>query len=560
MYTDNKTVQILISLLKEFGVKNAVLSPGSRNVPVVHSLEQDNFFKCYSIVDERSAAYFAMGLYLEKMEPVLISCTSGTAPMNYSSAISEAFYQRIPLVVLTSDRNPYYLYQMEDQMTPQTELYPGVTKKSVTLPIVKDESDYWFCRRLVNEALLEMNHHGCGPVHINIPTEWGLFAQNFTTNELPNFEPISIISARELKQDNVELINTLKNKKRILVVYGQGLPVDSEEKAVIEDFSKKYNCVFSLETHSNLQIECGVNTWLISQLLTKDEFKEYAPDLVISFNGNYVSKIKNLLKGYRGEYEHWVVNEEGSIVDQFRHLTKVFECTNKEFFTFFSEKNNNVITENNYLDFWSKKINILPSSDFLFSNNYVMQKFVAKLPNNSLVHLGNGMPVHLAQMFPLHESIISYCHSGTTTIDGSLSTFIGQAAVSERLSFIFIGDLGFFYDMNALWNRYLGKNLRILLSNNEGGETFYWNNARDIETVNQHTAAHHITTAKGWVESRGFIYISASTKEEFDKVLPAFVSNESEKPIFLEVFTKKEKDAKVLLDYYEFCRKKLFFK
>ncbi|MFZ3132828.1 MAG: thiamine pyrophosphate-binding protein, partial [Desulfosporosinus sp.] len=165
MYSDNKSVQILISLLKEFGVKSAVLSPGTRNVPIVHSLEKDPYFQCYSIVDERSAAYFAMGLALETRQPVLISCTSGTAPTNYTSAVCEAFYQHLPLVVLTSDRNPYYLNQLEDQMVPQTELYKGFCKKSVSLPIIKDDKDYWYCRRIVNEALLEMNHHGSGPVH-----------------------------------------------------------------------------------------------------------------------------------------------------------------------------------------------------------------------------------------------------------------------------------------------------------------------------------------------------------------------------------------------------------
>jgi len=557
MYSDNKNIQILISLLKEFKVKNAVLSPGSRNVPFVHSIEQDVFFQCYSIVDERSAAYFAMGLALETRAPVLISCTSGTASTNYSSAICEAFYQHIPLVVLTSDRNPYYLFQMEDQMVPQIELYPKMTKKSITLPIIKDEKDYWYCRRIINEALLQMNHHGTGPIHINIPTEWGLFAQNFNKKELPVFKPIQLVSLKDLFNGKEDLIKELKEKKRILVLYSQSKPVNEEERKVIESFASKYNCVIATESISNMMCKGAVNTWLISQVLTKDDFIEYAPDLVISVNGNYVSKIKNLLKGCPVDFEHWTVNEEGAVVDQFKKLTKVFECSTMEFFTYFNKNGGKLLDNNEYLDFWESKIEKVGKPEFAFSNNYAMLEFLKRLPRNSLLHLGNGMPVHLAQLISYDTSIITYCHSGTTTIDGTLSTFIGQSAVSKKPCFMFIGDLGFFYDMNALWNRYVGKNIRILLSNNEGGETFHWNNARDIDTVSLHTAAEHFTSAKGWVESRGFKYLSARNKEEFDTVLPVFMSEDTEGPIFFELFTKKEKDARILLDYYEICKKNL---
>ena len=186
-----------------------------------------------------------------------------------------------------------------------------------------------------------------------------------------------------------------------------------------------------------------------------------------------------------------------------------------------------------------------------------MKEFFKKLPKTSLLHLGNGMPVHIIQHFPLKKGIVSYCHSGTTTIDGSLSTFIGQAALNNYLNFLFIGDLGFFYDMNGIWNRYVGKNVRILLNNNEGGETFHWNKAREIDTVNLHTAAEHFAVAKGWVESRGFKYLAAHNKEEFDTLLPEFMSKDIEGPVFFEVFTKKDTDAKILLDYYEVCRMKL---
>jgi len=557
MYSDNKTIQILISLLKEFGVRHAVLSAGTRNVPLVHSLEKDPYFKCYSIVDERSAAYFAIGLMLETKEPVLISCTSGTASTNYTSGISEAFEQKLPLVVLTSDRNQYYLGQLEDQQIPQDGMYRNRVKAAVTLPIIQDEKDEWYCKRLVHEALLEINHRGGGPVHINIPTEWGLFAQNFNTTTLPVIVPIRRVTIKDMLVGKIAEINELKNKKRVLVIYGQNQPISQQCIKHIEGFASKYKCAIAIETISNLNCEGTINTSLICRALTREMFTDFAPDLVISVNGNYVSTIKGMLKGCSIQFDHWTVNEEGKIVDQFKKLTRVFECSMEDFFAYFDKQGGDSVETHEYLNYWRKKIAALPTPDFPYSDNYAMQEFLKKIPANSLIHYGNGVAVHISQYFPVDNSLVHYCHSGTTTIDGSLSSFIGQAAVSTRLSFIFIGDLSFFYDMNAIWNRYVGNNVRILLYNNEGGETFHWNAAKDIDTLHLHTSAEHFTSAKGWVESRGFKYLSATNKEEFDILLPEFIAEHCDMPIFFEVFTKKETDAKILLDYYEACKSKL---
>jgi len=558
MYSDNKTIQVLISLLKEFGAKHAVLSPGSRNVPVVHSLENDSFFTCYSIVDERSAGYFAIGVGVETKEPVIISCTSATAATNYSSAVCEAYEQKLPLIILTSDRNPYYLNQLEDQLIPQTELYPGRTKKQITLPIIKDHLDYWYCRRIVNEALLEMNHRGGGPIHINIPTEWGLFAQNFNTKELPTINPIKIVSIRDMFAGKIPEVGTLKSKKRVLIIYGQNRSISHEVLDSIESFVSKYSCVICVETISNLQCKGSINTNLITRALTKDMFaKKFFPDLVISVNGNYVSQIKGLLKGCDKEFEHWTVNEEGAVVDQFKRLTRVFECSTEEFFKYFDTHGGEFVDDNDYLEFWQKQILSLRNPEFSYSSNYAMQEFLKHVPCGSLIHYGNGVAVHIGQYFPADNSLEHYCHTGTTTIDGSLSSFIGQAAVNSKLSFMFIGDLSFFYDMNGIWNRYVGNNIRILIYNNEGGETFHWNNARGIDTLGKHISAEHFSTAKGWVESRGFKYLTAQNKEEFDALLPEFVTADSEMPIVFEVFSKKESDAKELMEYYAECRKDL---
>lgn len=556
MYSDNKTVQIVIALLKEFGVRHLVLSAGTRNVPFVHSVEKDSSFKCYSIVDERSAAYFALGLALETGEPVLISCTSGTASTNYTSAMWEASRQNLPIIALTSDRNQYYLNQLEDQMIVQDGIYRAACRKSVTLPIVSDDKDAWYCKRLVNEALLEMTHRKGGPVHINLPTEWGLFAQNFNIEELPECKPFRRYTLADSPNLNKKAAE-LKRKKKILVIYGQCQPISNEEKKNIECFALKYKCAIAVETISNFQSNETINTSLICRALNKETFQEYAPDLVISVNGDYVSTLKGMLKGCPVDFEHWEVNRDGAIVDQFKKLTAVFECSANEFFSFFGAHDGKVITSCEYLDFWKSRIDGLEEPDFQYSSAYLMQEFLKQIPDNSILHHGNGVAVHIAQYFPTDSSIISYCHTGTTTIDGSLSSFIGQAATSRKLCFMFIGDLSFFYDMNGIWNRYVGKNVRILLYNNEGGETFHWNAAREIDSLPLHTSAEHFAKAKGWVESQGFKYLSADNKQDFDALLPEFMSAESDVPVLFEVFSKKESDGMILHEYYDKCRQKL---
>jgi 2-succinyl-5-enolpyruvyl-6-hydroxy-3-cyclohexene-1-carboxylate synthase len=553
MYSDNETVQIVISMLKEFGVRHLVLSPGSRNVPFVHSVEKDPYFTCYSIVDERSAAYFGFGLALETGEPVAISCTSGTAPTNYTSAMWEASKQNLPLIAITSDRNQYYIDQLEDQLIGQDQLFGNASRKSVTLPIIKDDKDFWYCRRLVNETLLAMSHRGGGPVHINLPTEWGLFAQNFNTTELPVLRTIRRYDLHG-SVDLSKQVHELKAKKRILVIYGQHGPVNEEVQKDIEGFASKYRCAIAVETISNIECTGAINTSLICRALTKDMFLEYAPDLVISVHGNYVSPLKGLLKGCPGEFDHWTVNEKGMVVDQFKKLTSVFDGSPAEFFAYFNEAGGDPIANNNYLALWKECISAQPDPEFPYSSPYAMQEFLKQIPSGAVLHHGNGVAVHMAQYFPADSSVTTYCHSGTTTIDGSLSAFIGQAAASDKLCFAFIGDLSFFYDMNALWNRYVGTNVRILLYNNEGGQTFHWNNAKEIDTLRLHTSAEHFATAQGWVESQGIKYLSARTKEEFDAALPQFMVEESNAPILFEVFTEKDSDGALLHEYYDTYR------
>ena len=550
MYSNVKSVQLLVAMLKEKKIRNIVSAAGTTHDAIIRSAENDGYFKIYSVVDERSAAFFAVGLIQELNEPVAIMCTAGTAASNFLSGVTEAYFRKLPLVVITAAKNSYYINQRDDQTIPQLGLYDGVIKYKVELPIIKDDKDYWYCERLLNEVFLEMNHHGVGPVQINIPIEEGMFARkkDVTTEKLPKIKVIDRIDNKDKQEKWKEKIEKLKKCSKIMVIYGQNNPISNKEKEVITEFCKKYNCVISSEKISNFYNDYTVETGGIGRKAEINQ--ELMPEIVIIVNGNSVTEFQFRLIAKKEEIETWLVSEEGIVQDHFRNLTNIFECTTEEFFKKITTEED-IQNDEIFLNNWKKALNDFKIPELEYSNLYTMKCLFEKMPENSILNLANSMTPRNASLFDLNKNIPVYCNRGINGIDGSMSTFIGQSAVTKKLSFLVIGDLSFFYDMNALWNRYLGKNIRIMLNNNEGGCLFHFNQGLgQIPTLNNVIAAEHFATAKGWAESQGFKYISSHNKKEFDKNLNDFIDENSDKPIIFEVFTDKAKDAQLAHDIY----------
>lgn len=553
MYSNLKSIQILVAMLKKKNIRNIVISPGNSHNAIVRSIEEDGFFKTYNIVDERSAAFFATGLIQELNEPVAICCTSGTAATNYMTGVTEAFRRKLPLIVITGDKNPYYLAQLEDQMIDQVNLFKTNTRYTNSLPIVKNEKDEWYCQRVINEAFLEMDHHGIGPVHINVPIEEGMFAikNDFTTTELPKVNLIERIDYKTSEDDIRNKFEYLENKK-VLILYGQDNNVTEEKIKKLEKIFDSYNCVISVDKLSNIHCKGSIETTRAA-LSTKmsGSFNELIPDIVITIGGNVAWDGKFSLKGFKNQFESWLVTEEGKVQDYYKNLTTIFEMTMEEFLDNMAKYN--VDQSNSYYELWSNKTKEFNIPEFEYSNLYTVQKLMNNLPKNSELNLANSTTIRIAQYFDLDDSIKVYCNRGVNGIDGCMSTFIGQAATSDKLNFLIIGDLTFFYDMNALWNRYVGKNVRIMLNNNSGAALFHFNQGlKNYPTLNENVAADHDAISKGWVESRGFKYLYARNKEEFDKNLQEFLNPDSDKPIILEVFTKKEDDARLQHEFFDF--------
>lgn len=548
MYSKLKNVQVIISLLKQNGIRHLVLSPGTRDVPLVHSVTQDSYFKCYSMVDERSAAYFALGMALQLDEPVCLSCTSSTATSNYMPAVKEAYEKNIQLLLLTADRNNYLLKQGEDQLIKQYGMYGKYVNLSVNLPIVNNNKDLLYCIRQTNEALLALNHNKKGPVQINFQVQdIDLCKEKI----LPKYRKVTRIKL----DDNNDI---LKNKKeeikkfnKILILFGQSYfdnDYSNKLNEMLGDFGEKYNCVVSYECTSNINCKVGVKTSLITEAMTDSEFEKYAPDLVITMGNHFFSFIKYKLRNRGEKFEHWRVSKEGEYIDNFDALTTIFQCNEVEFLKYFT-KDTNTKSSFKYFESWKKRIDKVRFPNMSFSNFSAIKEFNKVVPNNSLVHLTILNSLRLFNFFPT-ENFRCFCNLGTDGIDGGISTFLGQAKSEKELSFIVSGDLSYFYDLDSSLLKH-NSNIRVFLINNGAGSEFHNNfGVEKIPKLNDFIAAGHSSTAGSFIEATDFIYLSANNESELKKALRSFIS-ESDKPILLEVFTDAITDSRMLKEFYD---------
>jgi len=531
-------VKILVALLRDYGIRHVVLSPGGRVVQILKMFEfNEEYFKLYHVMDERSAGYFALGLATKIRAPVAMACTSGTAASNYLPAITEAFYTQVPIIAITADRYPMFVNQGEDQQIPQVGMYDKVIKKSCSLSIGTGFLSEWETRRNISECILECTRNIPGPVHINVPSLSYWTPTMKKAYELPQkLRHIQRITRSDSEKRWDDWLRELRKTKRILIVYGQNYPVTSEQKEDIERFAEKYNCVIIIEHLANLRCAYSIHSYNILRRITQDEFNNLlSPDILITVGGKRVmndplfDKIRNGSQSIR----HWSVTPSGEIKDTYYKLTSVLECRQDWFFKYFADKAGDIRNDNIYYSEWTSLLEKTPPVIIdKYSSEYVLSKFLPIIPPKSFIHLGVGITFINSRRYSIGEEVEVFCNNGTNGIDGCVSSFMGQCelASDKELCFLAIGDLSFFYDMNGIWNKNLKKNIRILMMNNSGSDLLRGFNSP------AETAAHY-TVAEGWVKSLGFTYFSATSKEEFDTILPQFVSREINEPVFFEVFT-----------------------
>ena len=555
MISEKKHIQQLAALLLKKEITDIVISPGSRNAPMINTFAGLADFSCYNVVDERSAAYFALGLALKKQNPVALVCSSGTATLNYAPAVAEAFYQNIPLILLTADRPDYWIDQLENQCIRQENIYQNFSKKNISLPLGESEKELWYAARQINECLNIAVSGSAGPVHINIPLEEPL--HTFTEAELPNVKLIEssdtlpVLSDIELSKLAIEI----QNSNKILVVAGQQNPNPGLENSLTA-FCKKSGAAVLTEHLSNLTDEQFCNSVdLLMPAILDDNTEAYKADLLISFGGTLVSKsIKQFLRKYKAA-QHWHLSLSGEHFDTYQSLTKVITCYATDFFENLTDRIQQ--KDNSYRQLWIDKEKQVKQardkfiSETEFCDLKVFDQLSQSIPENSVIHLGNSSPVRYALLCDQVKNCMYFSNRGTSGIDGCVSTAVGFAVNSEKINTIIVGDLSFFYDSNALWNKYLGANFRIIVINNGGGNIFSLiKGPGDSPAFNQHFFAENTHKAEVLAKAFGLDYFSATNEIELQNAVEKFYSPAQRKTALLEIFTNAKINTSIFRELF----------
>jgi 2-succinyl-5-enolpyruvyl-6-hydroxy-3-cyclohexene-1-carboxylate synthase len=538
IYPDFERTRVLVSLIRQYGIKHIVMSSGTRNVSIARMFEGNpDFFQIYNVTDERSAAYFAIGLSTKLQETVAICCTSGTAASNYVPGVTEAYHQNIPLLVITADRHPSLHGNLEDQTIAQYGLFSTITKKAITLPVNENVNNMWDARVKICDVLLAINHHGKGPVQINVPQAGiEMIPSPKYSLVLPDVRTINRIVLGDKSDVWKSELSVLINAKRVMVVPGQNEPLSDSDRLLFDKFTENYNCVVLVDYLSNYQ---GVKSVFPYRLLKKMSQQDYdrflTPDLVIQLGGKRILNcpLTAKLRGGSNNIKLWRVAEDGKVADLYRRLTTVWECSTRQFLEYaLSKAPGDASNDSLYYAKWAEYIEKLPPENPQNWNSYyTLFRMTQVIPKHSLVHLSVGHTFTHVQNFVMDRSIEVFCNMGTNGIDGCSSSFMGQAQVAseDQLCFLFVGDLSFFYDMNSIWNKKLKGNIQILLNNDGGAGLLRY--LRSPALTQEHCA-----TAVGWVKSLGFEYMSATTKDEFEANLARFADPNIKEPMFFEVF------------------------
>ena len=541
LYTDEINALVVISLLKDYGIRKVVASPGTTNMALVASMQQDSYFEMYSSVDERSAAYIACGMAAESGEAVVISCTGATASRNYMSGMTEAFYRKLPLLAVTSTQAVSKVGHHVAQVIDRSQIPKDVANLSLTLPIVKDNDDLWECELKVNQALLELTRRGGGPVHLNLQTK---YSRNFSTREVPKYRRIRRFSVGD------QLPELPVGKIGILV--GSHKRWSPELLSAVDRFCDATGAAVLCDHTSGHTGAYKVLTALLAGQKGLDA-SGLCPDLLI-----YIGEVTGDYFGINmAKKRVWRVSPDGLIRDTFRKLENIFEMSEETFFEHYS--NQEQCSSKNFAQECQDMLGEIRSKipELPYSNIWHASQIAGKIPENSIVHFGILNSLRAWNFFELPASVESACNVGGFGIDGGLSSALGASLCNPaKLTFCVIGDLAFFYDMNALGNRHLGKNLRILLVNNGTGIEFrqyghpaesFGKEADRFISAGGHFGNQSPVLVKHYAEDLGFEYLSAANKEQFLSVHERFLHPDvTDKPMLLEVFTNSNDESKAL--------------
>jgi len=558
-FSKNILAQSITDLCFKKNIKNIVISPGSRNAPLTLGFNLHPYFKTYSLVDERAAAFFALGIAQQVKFPVVLVCTSGSALLNYYPAISEAYYSNIPLVILSADR-PERLLNIGDG---QTINQKNVFDKNIGYSENLNQNDNYYLNLFglrpnnqdkINKAL-NFSIEKQTPVHINIPFSEPLY-------EITNSLSVNTINKLPgLNNQNIKNISSFRNKwqnsiKKIILI-GVSSP-DILCKKSIDLLASDSSLLVLTENTSNVYHPSFCNK--IDQLiapLTNKELKEFRPEILITIGGMIISKkIKAIFRDNKPK-EHWHIGIHDAN-DTFFCLTKHFKTIPNNIISKLYENFNDNGTD--YHNKWDLIISKRKEkhkkylSKLIYCDFKVFDYVLKSIPSNSMLQVSNSSAIRYTQLFDIDSSINVFCNRGTSGIDGSTSTAIGAASVFKGNTVFITGDLSFFYDSNALWNNFIPTSFRIILINNKGGGIFkILTKDNNTELFKKFFETKHDLYAKDLCNMYGFEYFSSDDEDKLKNVLNDFY-NQSEKPRLLEVITDNDYNQDYLLNYFDYIK------
>ncbi|MDR2223181.1 MAG: 2-succinyl-5-enolpyruvyl-6-hydroxy-3-cyclohexene-1-carboxylic-acid synthase [Flavobacteriaceae bacterium] len=547
IYPEIKLAQSIIQICKAKNIQHIVISPGSRNAPLTIGFVSDPFFTCYSIADERCAAFFGMGIAQQTNYPVALVCTSGSALLNYYPAVAEAFYSQIPLLVISADRPTTKIDIGDGQTIRQRDVYNNHILFNANLEDEASQANDLLINQAIHTAINQK-----GPVHINAPFEEPLYntidelTVEVSLTELP---PISTTPV-----DYNHYATAWNNAARKLVLVGVNPPHEIQQE-IVDYLAADPSIIVFTETTSNLSHPSFINH--IDRIITgftEEDFKALQPTILLTFGGMVVSKrVKQMLRKYKPE-QHWHIDLLRHY-DTFGALSDVIIDTPQGFL---SQLMKQASTVNSNYAAWMHALmvkRIDKHKDYLqsipFSDFKAMQVILPTLPENSMLQISNSSIIRYAQLLPIDANIDVFCNRGTSGIDGSTSTAMGAAVGANKQTLLITGDISFLYDSNALWNNYTPTNFKIIILNNSGGSIFRsLPGHQDTEVFNTYFETTHSHTAEHLAKMYEYTYYKATDEKSLEKELNNFWKNNTQ-PAILEVFTPTKINNVVLSEYFK---------
>lgn len=554
MMHDKTGLLHLTEIMSQRGYHHLVISPGSRNAPIVTVFANRPEFKCYTIVDERSAAFFALGMAQQSGQPVAVACTSGTAVLNYAPALAEAFYQRIPLLVLTADRPVEWVDQGDGQTIRQRDAFGPHVKLSVELPQApQNNDDLWYNDRLISKAMNALLYPAPGPVHINLPFSEPLYGFDHRLESMP--KDVQMLQPEAVLGNDIqnELASLWIKSNKKLVLVGQHSP-DRELEKLLARLAQRKDVVVLTETTSNV-FDAAFISCIDRCLAVTQEKEQFRPDLLLTLGGPIVSKrVKSFLRK-SPIITHINLDVADPEMDTYQKLTHALKVTPVLALAFFAAQAD--VSQSNFSALWQQASSCASTlhQTFIESHPYsdltIFDKIVQSVPAYFDLQLANSTPVRYAQLFDWPFQHRFDANRGTSGIDGSLSTAAGAAMVSGKPTLLISGDLGFLYDSNGLWNKHLPHHLKVIVINNGGGGIFrFIEGPAKTGFLEPFFEARHRQSAEYIAKAFGVTYFSASDATSLDAILPLFFEAEGA-TCLLEIHSPPEESGLMIRGYFD---------